>query len=131
MGSIWNMSLWACPNELGSRLPPKMPAGNYVILMDSQSNKTKWTQDTAIGNKGDVGKLFCQRLQDCLRFPSPSFSSSPLPSHQDLYEDYLKRHRPVLMASLGTDARFDRTFTDEKDGPGGEFALQHCVESRP
>ena len=84
----------------------KEPNGGFIVVVWSQSEKQRYSQETAIGNTGDVGKVCCQRVQE-------------------LYEDYLTRHYPVLMANLGQKARYHRSFTDSKDGPNANacFAL--------
>ena len=90
---------WTCPGGLVFHLPEEEPSGSFTILVDPQSVKTKYSHDTTVGNRGDVGKILNKKVQN-------------------LYEDYLSRHRPVIMESLGVKAMYDRTFTDEKDGEG-------------
>ena len=61
-------------------------------------DKTQWRQSTA-QQICDVGKEMHPRLQT-------------------LYEDYLHRHRPIIIANLGPRAKHDISFTDAKHGPG-------------
>ncbi|CAK0848613.1 unnamed protein product, partial [Prorocentrum cordatum] len=81
------------------------PGGGAAVPVSAQSHKLKWSQDAAIGNGGDVGVILCHRVQQ-------------------LHEDYLERHCPVLVESLGAKARCDRAFAAKEDGEGQNIEVQ-------
>ena len=62
-------------------------------------DKTAWRLSSEVNTAEGAGKV----LHPCL---------------QQLCEDFLQRHRPVIRRNLGPKARFDITFTDETHGEG-------------
>jgi hypothetical protein len=74
------------------------PSGDEGVFVCPAQDKVHWRHSTA-SQVADAGKRLHPKLQA-------------------LYEQYLAKHRPVLMKSLGHRAKWDRVFTDDKDGPG-------------
>ncbi|CAJ1444363.1 unnamed protein product, partial [Effrenium voratum] len=77
--------------------------GGIVWVMDPVEFKTKWRTLEA-DLREDLGKFLHEKLGKALT-------------------EYLKRHRPVLMKSLGPRAKHNVTFTDELHGEGASSCL--------
>lgn len=76
-------------------------SGVVRVFVNPVHDKTQWRQTTA-QQIGDVGKVMHSSLQS-------------------LYEDWLLRHRPIIVANLGYRAKHDITFSDAKHGPGASI----------
>ena len=80
-------------------------SGAENVYVAPVQDKTNWRQETHVQVK-DTGKILHSKVLS-------------------LYQDFLRRHRPVLMKNLGEKSRHHITFSDELHGAGASacFAL--------
>ena len=77
------------------------PSGSMELHMFPQTSKTQWRQEAAIGGGTEVGKVQHQRIYD-------------------LYKDFLRRHRPILIKDMGLHGTHHKKWSDVQDGVGAD-----------